>query len=317
MQNQTTSPAAPAPSPSTTGEAPKPETKTNILMDSKQIAGKAVVWAEEYGPPVVGVIILLAAAWAAAGLRRRGVRKGLERARFDPTLGKFISNMVRWLVLALAVMACLEVFGVKTTGFAALIGAAGLAIGLGFQGSLANLAAGVMLLVFRPFKVGDAVVVGGMTGIVHEIDLFTTCMDTPDGRRIIMPNGQIFGSTIENSTFHAHRRADVGVTISGEADIDATRRALERAASSAEGGLPEPAPAVVLVGLAAAGVEWSVQVWGPTADLPNLKQALIRAVKTELDRAGIAGGRAQMDLHVKGAGGENVIRVIPREGAKV
>jgi small conductance mechanosensitive channel len=311
MQDQPANPQAPAPS------APAPaQTNHRILVDGKQLAGKAVGWAEEYGPPVIGVILLLAIAWAAAGVVRRTVLRGLERARFDPTLGKFISNTVRWLIIALAVMACLEVFGVKTTGFAALLGAAGLAVGLGFQGSLSNLAAGVMLLVFRPFKVGDVVNVGGQLGTVNEIDLFTTSLDTPDGRRIIMPNGQIFGSTIENITYHPRRRADVNVGVAYDADIDATRRALERAAAAVPGALADPPPGVVLLNLGASSVDWMVQVWTPTADFGKNKQALVRSVKLELDRAGISIPYPQMDVHVRGAPGEGVIRVAPREGVR-
>jgi small conductance mechanosensitive channel len=323
MQDQpvsTPAPSAPAPgdeSVLTQTGAPvtTPQARTTMLVDGKQFAGKAVSWAEDYAPSVIGVIILLSVAWAGAGLVRRGIRRGLVRARFDPTLGKFLSNMARWLVIALAVMACLEVFGVKTTGFAALIGAAGLAVGLGFQGSLSNLAAGVMLLVFRPFKVGDFVVVGGQSGTVNEIDLFTTNLDTPDGRRIVMPNGQIFGTTIENITYHPRRRADVTVGVGYEADIDTTRRALERAAAAAQGGLRDPEPGVALLALGASSVEWMVQVWAPAGDFGAVKQSLVRAVKAELDRAAIPIACPQVEVHLKGGAPDGIIRVLPREGA--
>jgi small conductance mechanosensitive channel len=200
--------------------------------------------------------------------------------------------------LFLTALTCLSYFGIETTSFAALIGAAGLAIGLAFQGTLSNFAAGAMLLIFRPYKVGDTITSGNYQGTVAEIALFTTEVDTFDGRRIIIPNSSINGSVIENVTYHRLRRVDVPVGVAYDADIDATRRALERALTMVTQAVRDPAPDVVLVGLGDSAVNWTVRVWATQKDFGLAKQALIRAVKMELDQAGIGIPFPQMDVHL-------------------
>jgi small conductance mechanosensitive channel len=190
-----------------------------------------------YATRVAGVLILLFVAWMIAGWIRKITNRGLTKAKFDATLTKFFSNFASYTVLILAVLACLGIFDVQIIGFAALIGAAGLAVGLAFQGTLSNLAAGVMLLTFRPFKVGDLVNIAGNLGIVNEIELFTTALDTLDNRRIIVPNSVIFGSTNENLTYHDVRRVDVSVGTEYPADIDSVRRVLEKAVEDDPGRL--------------------------------------------------------------------------------
>lgn len=253
----------------------------------------------EYGASAVGALLLLLAAWIVAGIVSRLVRKSLARTEFDETLTKFFAKFAWWVVLASAVIGCLGIFGVETTSFAAVIGAAGLAVGLAFQGTLSNFASGVMLLAFRPFKVGDVVNVAGQSGKVDEIGVFTTTLDTFDNRRFIIPNSTVFGSTIENITHHAVRRADVDVGVSYDADIDQTREVLERAAASVEGVLEDPAPAILLLGLGASSVDWSVRVWARNEDFGAVKQAAIRATKLALDEAGIEMPFPQMDVHLE------------------
>lgn len=251
----------------------------------------------EYGPRVAGAFILLFVAYVVAGWAQRATVKGLAKARFDATLGKFFANTVRWLIIAFSLLMSLSVFGVDTTSYAALIGAAGLAIGLGFQGSLANLAAGVMLLVFRPFKVGDAIVVAGQSGTVDGIDLFTTSIDTADNRRIIIPNGAIFGTTIENTTHHPYRRTDITIVVAGSHDLDQTRRTLADAIRGIEGVLPQPAPAVVLADLSAGGgPNWRVEVWAKSSDLGGVRERTMIAVRRALNIAQIAGPVPSMNV---------------------
>lgn len=153
---------------------------------------------ETYLIPTVGVLVFFFIAWLIASFLGRVVGSGMERAKVDKTLSRFVSRGIRWTILLFAILGCLGYFGINVTAFAAVIGAAGLAIGLAFQGSLANVAAGVMLLIFRPFRVDQVVSVAGTLGKVYEIELFTTAIDTFDNRRIIVPNSQIFGSTVEN-----------------------------------------------------------------------------------------------------------------------
>ena len=160
----------------------------------------------EFGVKVLGVVALLILAWIAASWSSRSILKGLRRAHIDETLSKFTAKMAKWMILLFAVLGCLGLFGVSVASFAAVIAASAFAIGLAFQGSLSNFSAGVMLLVFRPFKVGDVILVAGHTGKVDEIALFTTTLDTSDNRRLIVPNSSVFGSTIENVTHHPVRR---------------------------------------------------------------------------------------------------------------
>ncbi|TNF61919.1 MAG: mechanosensitive ion channel, partial [Deltaproteobacteria bacterium] len=154
----------------------------------------------EYGPKVLGVLLALFFAWVIASWTERGVRAGLERRNFDATLTRFFAKLARYVILVGAVLGCLGVFGIQTASFAAVLAAAGFAIGLAFQGTLGNFSAGVMLLVFRPFKVGDFVEVSGETGTCEHIDLFTCEFRTLDNKKLIIPNGAVFGSTITNYT---------------------------------------------------------------------------------------------------------------------
>ncbi len=251
-----------------------------------------------YGGRVAVAVVVLIAGWIFAGWVGGVARKALARAKVDETLSKFLSKLARWSILLLVILACLSVFGVETTSFAAVIGSAGIAVGLAFQGTLSNFAAGIMLLMFRPFQVGDVITVAGQTGKVNEIELFTTTLDTFDNRRFIIPNGQVFGATIENVTYHPHRRADVDVGVAYSADIDRTREVLTQAARAVPDVLEDPEPAVILLGLGDSSVNWSVRVWAQADMFGDVKQAAIRAVKVALDEAGIEIPFPQMDVHL-------------------
>jgi len=253
-----------------------------------------------YSLKVIGVIVIMLIAWIIASWASRTAAKGLKKASIDLTLSKFIAKMIRWAILLMAVLGCLGLFGVDVTSFAVVLGAAGFAIGMAFQGSLSNFAAGVMLLVFRPFKVGDVVRVAGETGKVNEIELFTTTLDTPDNRRLILPNSTIFGAVIENVSHHATRRVDVSVGTDYTADLDHTREILNKAAFSVEGILKDPEPVIFLSELGGSSIDWSVRVWSNAADYWAIKEALTRAVKIELDNANIGIPFPQMDVHLDG-----------------
>ena len=266
-----------------------------------EISEETWILITQYATRVAGVLVLLFVGFIVAGWVGRLVWRGCQRGKLDPTLGKFFAKMARWAILIFVVLACLGVFGVNTTSFAAVLAAAGLAVGLALQGSLSNFAAGVMLLVFRPFKVGDVVTVNGCTGKVNEIELFTTTLDTPDNRRLILPNSAVFGTTIENITFHSTRRVDVAVGADYSADIDKTREVLEKAAKGVPGILEDPPPQIVLGELGGSSVDWVVRVWCATSDYWPTKEATTRAVKMGLDEAGIGIPFPQMDVHLDGA----------------
>lgn len=235
--------------------------------------------------------LILAVGWVVSGWLRRLVRKGGDRARMDITVAKFVSNIVRWTILVLAVVTALDQLGVGTTSFSAVIAATGLAVGLAFQSSLSNLAAGLMLLVFRPFKVGDTIKAAGITGIVNEVDLFSTEIDTPDGRRIVVPNGQIAGGAIENLSHHPRRRADVTVHVALSADIERTRAALTAAAGSTPKVLSEPKPDVGIAEIGPRAITWTVGVWAQQSDLGAARQGVIQKIKESLEREKIGSAR--------------------------
>ena len=198
--------------------------------------------------------------------------------RVDETLGKFIGKLIFNIIIVSAFLVVLSKYGVNVTTFTAVLGAAGFAVGLAFQGTLSNFASGILLLVFRPFKVGDMVVCAGVTGKVNEIDLFTTTLDTPDNRRIIVPNSSISGNIIENVTHHAHRRIEVGVGVAYECSLDATRNALTAAVESIRPMLvdgPDRGYQIILNTLSPSSVDWTVRFWGlPRNSEPSAKHLL-------------------------------------------
>ncbi len=251
-----------------------------------------------YGPKVLGVLLALFFAWVIASWVERGVRAGLERRDFDATLTRFFSKLTRWVILIGAVLGCLGVFGIQTASFAAVLAAAGFAVGMAFQGTLGNFSAGVMLLVFRPFKVGDFVEVNGETGTCEHIDLFTCEFRTLDNKKLIIPNGAVFGSTITNYTGYDTRRVDIDVGSEYSADLDATRRALEKIANDIPGMLKDPAPQVFLKALGSSSIDWQVRIWCKTEDYWNVWQATTQACKATLDEAGIGIPFPQQDVHL-------------------
>lgn len=269
-------------------------------MPTEYLTDENVALVMDYAIRVVGALVFLFVAWLVASWVRGTVRRGLERANFDLTLTKFFSNLARYTVLILALLSCLGVFGVDVTSFAAVLAAAGFAIGLAFQNSLSNFSSGVMLLTFRPFKVGDVVSVAGHTGIINEIELFTTYLDTFDNRRIIIPNSQVFDSTIENISFHDTRRVDVNVGTDYGADLDQTRQILEGVVEGIEAKLPDKDTQVVLLELGDSAISWQVRVWVKASDLWPTKELLTRNIKVALDNAGIGIPFPQMDVHLDG-----------------
>ncbi|MBX3404883.1 MAG: mechanosensitive ion channel family protein [Phycisphaeraceae bacterium] len=271
----------------------------DLIIDAVWLSQVARQVTLDWGLKIIGALLVLLVTWILAAWARRIVYQAINRPRFDQTFVRFLSNLVRWVVLVLGLVACLGVFGINTTSLAAMVGAAGLAIGLAVQGSLSNLAAGIMLLVLRPFKVGDVIQVGGHLGTVDEIELFNVKIDTPDNRRIIFPNSQVFGAIIENITHNPRRRADVMVGVEYAADTARTREVLVRAVTAIPGVLSDPAPAVVLLELGASSVNWRVSGWCVTADFWPVRQAITESVKKHLEEAGLTIPFPQMDVWMR------------------
>jgi small conductance mechanosensitive channel len=241
----------------------------------------------QYGFRALGAIVVLIAAYFLAGWARRVVLAALTRAHLDPTISKFASNMTRYAVIVLGLMSCAPIMGINITAFAAVLGAGGLAVGLASQGALSNGAAGLMLLITRPFKAGDTIVVDGISGIVEEIELFATTLNTPDNRRIFMPNNSIFGKVIENSTLNPRRSTTFFTVVSSDCDVEKVRSTLRGACLSCASALKEPAPDVLLADLTGGGLKWQITVWAETKLLNRARDEAITAVRDALAHEGI------------------------------
>ncbi|MCX5689630.1 MAG: mechanosensitive ion channel [Planctomycetota bacterium] len=285
FQAAPTAPAAAAPDP--LAQVAPVETLSGVASTLQQFADEAVKTVARFAPSVIGAMIFFIIAWIASGILSRWLSRVLARARVEITIAKFLATLLRWSLIALSAVACLGMFGVNIAAFAAVLGAVGLAIGLALQGSLSNLAAGVMLLLFRPFKVGDAISVAGQAGIVDEIELFSTRLDTPDNRRIIIPNATAFNAIVENTSHHENRRVDIMIGVSFASDIPTTRLALTAALDSIPEVLDDPASVVVIVRFGKSAIEWQVGAWCKRTDVATVQQAAMQAVQDQLTRAGI------------------------------
>ncbi|HET8946019.1 MAG TPA: mechanosensitive ion channel family protein, partial [Candidatus Polarisedimenticolia bacterium] len=201
----------------------------------------------------------------------------------------FSANAARYAVLLLALLSCAPLVGINVTAFAALLGAGGLAVGLASQGALSNGAAGLMLLFTRPFKAGDTIAVEGVSGVVEEIQLFSTILNTLDNRRIYMPNNAIFGKVIENSTLNPRRATTFFTSVAADSDVEQVRGTVSRACAACSSVLRDPAPEVLLVDLADGGLKWSVTVWAETELLKQARDQAIAAVRDALRLEKIGG----------------------------
>jgi small conductance mechanosensitive channel len=263
------------------------------------------------GARVLGVLVILFVAWLLARWVRRLVRGGLARARLDETIARFLGNLAGWAAIAVGVVVSLGVFGVNTTSFAAVLAALGLAVGLGFQGALANLAAGFMLLVFRPFKVGEFVKVGDEEGEVEEIELYFTRLNTLDRRHVMVPNQQVLDNVIQNYSRNTTIRVDVPIGVDYTADPRQTRAVLEDAIRRTA-GLTEGSPhAVVLVGFGDSSVDWEVRVHCDWRDRLAVRERVHTAIWDALAEAKITIPFPQRDVHLDLLGGEPLrVRVV-------
>jgi len=259
-----------------------------------------VAMVTDYALPAALVILVLIVAYFLGKGLGRALGAGVSK-RIDETLGKFLAKLVFYAVMIFAVLGVLGKFGISVASFAAVLAAAGFAIGLAFQGSLSNFAAGIMLLVFRPFKVGHVVTIAGVTAKVDEIELFTSSLDTFDNRRFIVPNSEIFGATIENISYHPERRVDVNVGVEYAADLDKTREVLGQACESLSDKMIQGENRgyqIYLLELGDSSVNWVVRFWTRAEDYWPVREQLTRAVKMHLDEAGLGIPFPQMDVHL-------------------
>ena len=251
-----------------------------------------------WGVRVVGAILFLIVGLFVAGLVSRGMRRALERAKVDATLVPFFASLAYYAIVTFVGIAVLGLFGIPTTSFVAALGAAGLAIGLALQGSLSNLAAGVMLLIFRPFRVGDYVEAAGVEGTVEEIGLFASTLVTLDNTQIVLPNAEIWGATIKNFTAKDTRRNDLEFGISYGDDIEHARSSILEVLRADPRVLKDPAPEVWVTGMGDSAVDLLVVPWCHPDDYWALKFDLYQKVKEGLEAGGSSIPFPQRDLHV-------------------
>ncbi len=236
---------------------------------------------------VAAIVILIVGFWIARKVSN-GMKRAMGRSRqIDPAISNFFAAAVRYLIIAFVIIAVLNQFGIETTSFVAILGAAGLAVGLALQGALSNVAAGVMLLIFRPFRTGQYVEAGGIAGTVAEMGLFTTEMDTPDNVRITVPNGKIWGEAITNFSHHATRRMDIECGIGYGEPIEPAKEAMLKLAEADSRVLSEPAPTVFVNTLGGSSVDLALRFWCAASDYWQLKWDMTRMVKEAFDQKGI------------------------------
>ena len=248
----------------------------------QEVAGFLSTW----GVRVVGALALLIVGLIVAKLVRKSARKALTRSKIDETLIPFLAGLAYYTLVTVLLVAVLGLFGIETTSVIAVLGAAGLAIGLALQGTLSNFAAGVMLIIFRPFKLGDYVEAAGVAGSVAEIGLFSTTLNTPDNVRITVPNSSIYGETIKNYSANDTRRNDLVV---GVAYGDSITQAIEIVRNVLAGDarvLPEPASVVAVGELGDSSVNLLVRPWCRKEDYWDLRFELTRKLKEELESGG-------------------------------
>ena len=250
---------------------------------------------------LAALLIFIIGRWVAK-LIRRSISKLMTARNLDPMLVNFLGAILYSILLVAVVIAAVSQLGIQTTPLIAVLGAAGLAVGLALQNSLGNFAAGVMLIFFRPFTKGDYVEAGGTSGTVDEVGIFNTMLDTPDNRRVIVPNGQITSDTITNYSAHDTRRIDMIIGVDYGDDLKVARATLEKTLARHEKVLKDPAPVVWVMELADSSVNFAARPWVAAADYWQVRNELLEQIKADLEAAGCSIPFPQRDVHVHQAG---------------
>ena len=267
-------------------------------MDPSSILAKVYELLTVYGIKVVAAIaIFIVGRWVARAIANF-IKKTMTKSNTDETLVKFVGSLSYIALLAFVVIAALNQLGIQTTSFIAILGAAGLAIGLALQGSLGNFAAGVLMIIFKPFKVGDFIDGAGVAGTVEEIQIFTTQLKTPDNKTIIVPNAKMTGDNITNYTMKGTRRVDFVFGIGYEDDIDKARKVIEDIIAADNRVLKDPAPMVAVSELADSSVNFVARAWTSADDYWGFYFETTENVKKQFDAGGISIPYPQRDIHV-------------------
>ena len=267
-------------------------------LDWAALAETAGAVSIEFGwRALIAVAIFVVGRFVAKAVTKTA-RRVLQAQNVDKVLESFVTNLLYWILLTFVLIATIDQLGVQTTSLIAVMGAAGLAIGLALQGSLSNFAAGVLIVVFRPYKVGDWVEAAGVAGAIEQVQILTTVMRTGDNRRIIVPNGQIISSVITNYSANDTRRVDLVIGVGYGDDLDNVRATLKRLIDADQRILKDPECLIAVAELADSSVNINVRPWVKTDDFWDVKFALIEAIKKEFDNVGISFPYPQQDVHL-------------------
>ncbi len=272
-------------------------------MDTETLSSNPLVnWLSVHGIDwaiklAVAIAIFVVGRWI-VGLITGLITRALNKAKVDPTLTGFLTKITHVFLMVAVVLGVLDSLGIKTTGLVAILGAAGLAVGLALQGSLSNFAAGVMIIIFRPFKVGDFIDAGGVKGIVEGISIFNTNMRTPQNQVVIVPNGQVGGGTITNFSVKETRRIDLTMGVSYDDDLRVAKQTIWKVLNADERILKDPAAIVGVMELGANSVDIVVWFWVKSPDFLMTKMDTTERLKTELEAAGCSIPYPQRDVHI-------------------
>lgn len=251
----------------------------------------------EYGMNIISAVLTLVIGLFVARLISGALHKILNKRKLDSTIVDFVSHMLRYVIIAFVVIAALSRIGVQTTSFIALLGAAGLAVGLALQGALSNFASGVLIITLRPFKAGEYIEAAGIAGSVESVQIFATTLTTPDNKFVVVPNSAILGGNIINYSRKPSRRIDLTIGVSYAADLAKTKAVLEKVITDNKSVLKSPAPQIAVAELADSSVNLVVRPWVKSELYWDVRFQLMEAIKNGLDDAGIEIPFPQMDIH--------------------
>ncbi|NOX68046.1 MAG: mechanosensitive ion channel [Gammaproteobacteria bacterium] len=260
--------------------------------------GKIQTLGIDFGIKAITALVIFYVGRIVARFVAKGIRKVMQSQEVDKILESFISNLAYWAMMTFVIIAAINQIGVQTTSLIAIMGAAGLAIGLSLQGSLANFAAGVLIVMFRPYRVGDFVEAAGIAGTVVQVQILTTILKTGDNKQIVVPNGQIMGSIITNYSANATRRVDLTVGVGYDDDIDKVRSTLQDLIDADERILKDPSSLIAVSELADSSVNFTVRIWVNSADYWGVYFGLTEAIKKRFDAEGISFPYPQQDVHL-------------------
>ncbi|MBD5778404.1 mechanosensitive ion channel [Pelagicoccus sp. NFK12] len=286
-----------------TSAAKSAESSNEGLMAffTEERVNSIVEWAAANGLKILAAILIFVIGKWVVGKIRNGVKKTMEKKQVDPALVSFGTSILYYMLMIAVILAAIQQVGFQTTSLVAILGAAGLAVGLALQGSLSNFASGVLIIMFRPFRIGDVIDAGGHIGKVVEIGVLVTIMHSPDNKKIIVPNSSIMSGSITNITANDTRRVDMSVGVSYSDDLDKVTNIINDVLNADERVLKDPAPQVVVSALADSSVNFHVRPWTKKEDYWNVFFDFQKTIKQRLDSEGVSIPFPQRDVWMRKA----------------